>query len=306
MITFLQATFEGLSLGAVYSLVAIGFVLIYKATDVLSFAQPALVVVGAGLISALAVDRGVPFWIAFIVGILLTGIIGLVMERTFLRPMVGEPVFSVAILTIGIDILLRTVLNNWIGLNPRYLGDPFQSFGNFGSVNVGGVTLKYLEIAALFTGIALIILLSVFFKRSKYGVAMMATSYDQEAALAQGINVGRIFGLVWLISGVLAGFAGFFITGGFNTLTQASFLSALRVLPAVAIGGLDSIPGAVIGSLIIGLTQGYVAYYQLMLEGVIGFSLGSGFSLIAPYLIMFFILIFRPDGLFGTKEVERV
>jgi len=306
MITFLQATFEGLSLGAVYSLVAIGFVLIYKATDVLSFAQPALVVVGAGLISALAVDRGVPFWIAFIVGILLTGIIGLVMERTFLRPMVGEPVFSVAILTIGIDILLRTVLNNWIGLNPRYLGDPFQSFGNFGSVNVGEVTLKYLEIAALFTGVVLIILLSVFFKRSKYGVAMMATSYDQEAALAQGINVGRIFGLVWLISGVLAGFAGFFITGGFNTLTQASFLSALRVLPAVAIGGLDSIPGAVIGSLIIGLTQGYVAYYQLMLEGVIGFSLGSGFSLIAPYLIMFFILIFRPDGLFGTKEVERV
>ena len=243
---------------------------------------------------------------SFFVGILLTGIIGLVMERTFLRPMVGEPVFSVAILTIGIDILLRTVLNNWIGLNPRYLGDPFQSFGNFGSVNVGGVTLKYLEIAALFTGVVLIILLSVFFKRSKYGVAMMATSYDQEAALAQGINVGRIFGLVWLISGVLAGFAGFFITGGFNTLTQASFLSALRVLPAVAIGGLDSIPGAVIGSLIIGLTQGYVAYYQLMLEGVIGFSLGSGFSLIAPYLIMFFILIFRPDGLFGTKEVERV
>ena len=306
MITFLQATFEGLSLGAVYSLVAIGFVLIYKATDVLSFAQPALVVVGAGLISALAVDRGVPFWIAFVVGILLTGIIGLVMERTFLRPMVGEPVFSVAILTIGIDILLRTVLNNWIGLNPRYLGDPFQSFGNFGSVNVGGVNLKYLEIAALFTGVVLIIFLSVFFKRSKYGVAMMATSYDQEAALAQGINVGRIFGLVWLISGVLAGFAGFFITGGFNTLTQASFLSALRVLPAVAIGGLDSIPGAVIGSLIIGLTQGYVAYYQLMLEGVIGFTLGSGFSLIAPYLIMFFILIFRPDGLFGTKEVERV
>jgi len=134
----------------------------------------------------------------------------------------------------------------------------------------------------------------------------MATSFDQEAALAQGINVGRIFGLVWLISGVLAGFAGFFITGGFNTLTQASFLSALRVLPAVAIGGLDSIPGAIIGSLIIGLTQGYVAYYQLSIEGIIGFSLGSGFSLIAPYLIMFFILIFKPDGLFGTEEVERV
>ena len=305
MTIFLQATFEGLSLGSVYSLVAIGLVLVYKATDVLSFAHPALVVVGAGVISALAVDRGVPFWLAFIIGIVATGLIGLIVERTFLRPMVGEPVFSVAILTIGIDLLLRTILNNWIGLNPRYLGDPFPSFGNFGSLVFSGVTLKYLELAALFTAVIMISLLTVFFKKSKYGVAMMATAYDQEAALAQGINVGRIFGLVWLIAGILAGFAGFFITGGFNTLTQTSFISALRALPAV-IGGLDSIPGAVVGSLIIGLTQGYVAYYQINIENIIGFSLGSGFSLIAPYLIMFFILLIRPDGLFGREEVERV
>ena len=100
--------------------------------------------------------------------------------------------------------------------------------------------------------------------------------------------------------------AGFFITGGFNTLTQASFVSALRALPAVVIGGLDSIPGAVVGSLIIGLTQGYVAYYQINIENFLGIPLGSGFSLIAPYLIMFFILLIRPDGLFGREEVERV
>ena len=104
----------------------------------------------------------------------------------------------------------------------------------------------------------------------------------------------------------MAAFAGFFITGGFNTLGQFSFLIALRALPAVVIGGLDSIPGAVVGSIIIGLTQGYVAYYQIPFENLIGFSLGSGFSLLAPYLIMFVILIFRPDGLFGTEEVERV
>ena len=214
MTIFLQATFEGLSLGAIYSLVAIGFVLIYKATDVLSFAQPALAVVGAGIISALAVDRGVPFWIAFIIGIIFTGLIGLLVERTFLRPMVGEPVFSVAILTIGIDILLRTILNNWIGIDPRYLGDPFPSFGNFGSFDINGVTLKYLEIAALITAIILIGILSVFFKRSKYGIAMRATSFDQEAALAQGINVGRVFGLVWLIAGILAGFSGFLLLEG--------------------------------------------------------------------------------------------
>ncbi len=306
MTIFLQATAEGLALGAVYSLVAIGFVLIYKAMDVLSFAQPALAVVGAGFISSLAVDRGIPFWIALILGVLITGILSLLIERTFLRPMVGEPVFSVAILTIGIDILLRTTLDNWIGLNPRYLGDPFPSFGNFGSTEIFGVTLKYLEISAFFTAVVVIILLSIFFRKSKYGIAMRATSFDQEAALAQGIDVGKIFGLVWFIAGLLASLAGFFITGGFNTLTQFSFISALRALPAVVIGGLDSIPGAVVGSLIIGLTQGYVAYFQPNLEMVLGFSVGSGFSLVAPYLIMFVILLFKPDGLFGTEEVERV
>ena len=319
MTTFLQATVEGLSLASIYSLVAIGFVLIYKSMDVLSFAQPALAVVGAGLISSLAVDRGVPFWLALFIGISLTGVLGLIVERTFLRPMVGEPVFSVAILTIGIDILLRTTLDNWIGLNPRYMGDPFPTFGNFGSAQLGEVTIKYLEIAALATAIFIIntaaalataifiiIALNIFFRKSKYGVAMRATSFDQEAALAQGINVGRIFGLVWFIAGILAAFAGFFITGGFNTLSQTSFVVALRALPAVVIGGLDSIPGAVVGSIIIGLTQGYVAYYQYDFENLTGITLGNGFSLVAPYIIMFVILVLKPDGLFGTKEVERV
>ena len=162
-----------------YSLVAIGFVLIYKSMDVLSFAQPALAVVGAGIISSLAVDRGLPFLPALFLAIFLTGFLSLVIERTFLRPMVGEPVFSVAVLTIGIDILLRTFLDSWIGINPRYLGDPFPNYGTLGSVNIGGINLKYLEIAALITAIVLIAILSIFFKRSKYGVAMRATSFDQ-------------------------------------------------------------------------------------------------------------------------------
>ena len=303
---FLQATFEGLSLGAVYSLVAIGFVLIFRATDVLSFAQPAMVVVGAGFISYFATQIGIPFIFAFIIGIILTGLLGFVLERTFLRPMVGEPVFSVAVLTIGIDILLRVVLDNWIGINPKYMGDPFPSYVNFGSLNIGGLTVKYLEVTALITSLILISILSVFFKRSKYGVAMRATSLVQEAALAQGINVGRVFGLVWFIAGLLAAFAGFFITGGFNTLTNTSFISALRALPAVVIGGLDSITGAIIGSLIIGLTQAYVGYYQFDIESAYNIKLGNGFSIVAPYLIMFVILLVKPHGLFGTEEVERV
>ena len=306
MTIFLQATFEGLALGAVYSLVAIGLVLIYKAMDVLSFAQPALAVVGAGIISALAVDRGINFWVAFIVALIATGIIGALSERIFLRPMVGEPVFSVAILTLGLDVLYRTVLDNWIGVNPRYMGDPIFTWGEFGSITIGGVVLKFQEIGALITAILAVVFLGYFFKVSKYGLAMRATSFDQEASLAQGINVGRIFGLVWFIAGILAAFSGFFITGGFNLLTQASFISAFRALPAVVIGGLDSIPGAIVGSIIIGLTQGYVAYYQFPFESFTGINLGNGFSLLAPYLIMFVILIVKPDGLFGTEEVERV
>ena len=306
MTIFLQATFEGLALGAVYSLVAIGLVLIYKAMDVLSFAQPALAVVGAGIISALAVDRGINFWVAFIVALIMTGIIGTLSERIFLRPMVGEPVFSVAILTLGLDVLYRTVLDNWIGVNPRYMVDPIYTWGEFGSITIGGVILKFQEIGALITAILAVLFLGYFFKVSKYGLAMRATSFDQETSLAQGINVGRIFGLVWFIAGILAAFAGFFITGGFNLLTQASFVSAFRALPAVVIGGLDSIPGAIVGSIIIGLTQGYVAYYQFPFESFTGINLGNGFSLLAPYLIMFLILIVKPDGLFGTEEVERV
>jgi len=306
MTIFLQATFEGLALGAVYSLVAIGLVLIYKAMDVLSFAQPALAVVGAGIISALAVDRGINFWVAFIVALIATGIIGALSERIFLRPMVGEPVFSVAILTLGLDVLYRTVLDNWIGVNPRYMGDPIFTWGEFGSITIGGVVLKFQEIGALITAILAVVFLGYFFKVSKYGLAMRATSFDQEASLAQGINVGRIFGLVWFIAGILAAFSGFFITGGFNLLTQASFISAFRALPAVVIGGLDSIPGAIVGSIIIGLTQGYVAYYQFPFQDFTGINLGNGFSLLAPYLIMFVILIIKPDGLFGTEEVERV
>ena len=306
MTIFLQASFEGLALGAVYSLVAIGLVLIYKAMDVLSFAQPALAVVGAGIISALAVDRGINFWVAFIVALIATGIIGALSERIFLRPMVGEPVFSVAILTLGLDVLYRTVLDNWIGVNPRYMGDPIFTWGEFGSITIGGVVLKFQEIGALITAILAVVFLGYFFKVSKYGLAMRATSFDQEASLAQGINVGRIFGLVWFIAGILAAFSGFFITGGFNLLTQASFISAFRALPAVVIGGLDSIPGAIVGSIIIGLTQGYVAYYQFPFQDFTGINLGNGFSLLAPYLIMFLILIIKPDGLFGTEEVERV
>jgi len=134
---FIQSFIEGVALGAVYSLVALGFVIIFKATDVLSFAQPALAALGAGFICYFATEIGFNFWISLLIGIFFTGVIGLLIERTILRSMVGEPVFSVAVITIGIDILIRVFLDDWIGDEPRFIGDPFTSFGNFGSFNIG-------------------------------------------------------------------------------------------------------------------------------------------------------------------------
>ena len=130
--------------------------------------------------------------------------------------MVGEPVFSVAILTLGLDVLYRTVLDNWIGVNPRYMGDPIYTWGEFGSITIGGVILKFQEIGALITAILAVLFLGYFFKVSKYGLAMRATSFDQEASLAQGINVGRVIALVWFIAAMLASLSGFFITDGFK------------------------------------------------------------------------------------------
>ena len=306
MTFFIQVFIEGIALGAVYSLVALGFVIIFKATDVLSFAQPALAALGAGFICYFATEAGINFWLSLLIGIILTGLIGLIIERTVLRQMVGEPVFSVAVITIGVDILIRTFLDNWIGDEPRFLGDSFTSYGNFGSFSIGDFNFKYLEMAGLFVAFVVILLLNLFFKKSRYGLAMLATSFDQETALAQGINVGRVFGLAWFIGGLLAAIAGFVFTGGFNTLTQLSFVLALRALPAVVIGGLDSIPGAIVGSLIIGVTQSLAGYYQYPMEEYFDINLGLGFSTVAPYIIMFFILLVKPEGLFGTKEVERV
>jgi len=295
---FLQATVAGLSLASIYALLALGFVIIFKSTKVLSFAHPALMIFGAYFVSYFAVTVGLNFWLALAIGILLTALLGALIERLALRPLVGKALFSLAILTIGLDIAIRVVVDDLIGVNLRGVGDPW----GFGSIRAGGVVIETRVIAMFVTAVIVGVALLVFFKYSRVGLAMRATAADQEVALAQGISVHRIFALAWILGGALAAIAGMFAASGAAGLSQSNWIVALKALPAIVVGGLDSVHGAIVGALIIGLAEGYSATYQAQYLP----WLGSNFSQVVPYLVMLIVLLVKPYGLFGTEEVERV
>jgi len=297
MSQFIQATINGLSLAAVYALIAVGFVVIYKSTQVLSFAQPALVITGAYFVSYFAFSLGWNFWLSVMLAVLITIGLALFVERTALRPMIGKPVFSVAILTIGLDIAIRTVINDLIGVDFRGVGSPW-----LGQWDIGGAFIRHAQVATLVISFVLIVAVMAFFRYSRLGLAMRAAAFDQEAALAQGISVAVVFAVAWGMAGGLAAVAGMLVGTSFAGVSAGTAFVALKALPAIVVGGLDSLLGALVGSLIVGLAEAYAATYQ---AGNFDF-LGANFSQVVPWLVMFVVLLVRPYGLFGTKEVERV
>lgn len=296
MARFAAALFGGLGQGSAYALIALGFVVIYRSTKVISFAQPSLMIIGATAVSYLAAgtDPLLPFWVAVPAAMLLTAALASGVERAALRPMVGKPVFTVAIITIGVDIFLRVVVNRFIGVNIRAVGDPW----GLSVVTVGGVPLQVRFIAMIVALLLVIVVLALFFRYARVGLAMRATAFDQEVALAQGIGVGSVFSLSWAIAGALAALAGMFV-GTSSGIDQNTWIIALKALPAIVIGGLDSIGGAVLGGLVVGLVESLVATYQPS-------WLGENFALVSPYVLLLLVLLVRPYGLFGTREVERV
>jgi len=312
---FFQSLVEGLSLAAIYALLALGFVIIYKSTQVLSFAQPALLIFGAYAASYVSVTLGMGFWAGVAAGLLFTAGLGAASERIVLRPMVGKPVFAAAILTIGLDITIRVFVNDLIGVNVRAIGTPVEEgFGapglpwsstplRLGGVDgVGGVVVQWRIIALLITTAVLVTGLLIFFQKSRMGLAMRASAVDQEVAQAQGVDVGRVFSIAWILGGLLAAVAGVMGATSFTGLTQSNFIVALKALPAIVVGGLDSIAGAIVGALIIGVVEAFTSTYQAQYASF----LGGNFSQVVPYVVMVVVLLVRPYGLFGTKEVERV
>ncbi len=297
MTEFLQSLSRGLGTGSLYALLAVGFVIIYKSTLVISFAQPALMVAGAVAVTYLAVDFGLNFFVAVPIAVIATAALGLVVERVALRPMVGKPVFVIAIITLGVDIFIRVIVNRFIGLNVRQVGDPW----GLNVIDVGGVVIQQRYLAMVVTTAAVVAGLFAFFKYSRIGLAMRATAFDQETALAQGISVGTVFALSWAIAGGLAALAGTFL-GTSAGIDQQTWLVALKALPAIILGGLDSIGGAVVGGLAVGVLESLVGTYQ----GQYAPWLGQNFAVVSPYVLMLLVLLVRPYGLFGTPEVERV
>jgi branched-chain amino acid transport system permease protein len=295
MTEFLQSLIRGLGSGSIYALLALGFVIIYKSTRVISFAQPAFMLAGAVLVSYLAAEVG--FFAAVPIAAVLIAVLALGVERTVLRPMIGKPVFVVAIITIGVDVVVRVVTNAFIGLDVRQVGDPW----GLSTVTLLGVEVQQRYLVMFGTTVAVVAVLFAFFRFSRVGLAMRAVAYDQEVALAQGISVGSVFALSWAIAGGLAALAGVFVATGAG-VDQQLWVIALKALPAIILGGLDSLGGAVVGGLAVGVVESLVGTYQ----GDVAPWLGPNFALVAPYALMLVVLLVRPYGLFGGKEVERL
>jgi len=291
----LLTTIRGIGFGSIYAMLAVGFVVIYKSSRVISFAQPALMLAGAVLVSYLAGPVG--FYVAVLLAALLIATLGLGVERLTIRPMIGRPVFVIAIITLGLDIAIRVVVNAFIGSDVRNVGDPW----GLEAVDVFGLPVQERYIAMVVVLIVTVGALFAFFRYSRYGLAMRAASLDQETAMVQGVSVGAMMALSWAIAGGLAAVAGAFVGAG-GGIEQNTWVIALKALPAIIIGGLDSVGGAVIGGLLVGLVESFFATYQ----GEYLPWLGQNFSLVSPYVLLLVVLLVRPYGIFGTREVERV
>lgn len=295
MTELLSALSMGLGQGAIYTLLALGFVIIYKSMGVISFAQPALMMSGAILVSYLSPKLG--FWAAVILGGLLIAAVALIVERLAIRPMVGKAVFVIAIITIGVDIVVRVVAGAFVGTDPRVVGDPW----GIERWTIGGVHIEHRHAAAFIAAAVMVALVAAFFRFTPIGLAMRAAALDQEAAMAQGVSVGVVFAVSWAMAGFLAAIAGVFAAAG-NPLDQNLWIIGLAALPVIILGGLDSLLGAVVGGLTIGVVEALVRNYHTDIFPGIATNTGP----LAPYVVMLLVLLVRPYGLFGTKEVERV
>ncbi len=293
---FMQLVISGLVVGSIYSAVALGFVIIYKSTRVVNFAQGEFLMVGSYVCYAFLVQMQLPFWTALLLTILFTMVMALLIERLILRPMIGEPIISIIMVTIGLSLVLRSVVavawgTDILVYQPKLFPQEM--------VTLLGVPVSLEFVWCFVLSIVLLAVFSIFFKYSKAGVAMRATAFNQQVAQSMGISVKNIFALSWVISAVVSGIGGVLI-GNINGINNSLYHFGLKVFPATILGGLDSILGAALGGIIIGILENLSdglckTYFDL-----------SGVKEVAPYVILVIILMIKPYGLFGTKEIERV
>jgi branched-chain amino acid transport system permease protein len=293
---FIELLVSGLSLGFVYALIALGFVVIFKATRVVNFAHGSIVLFGAYVVARCGESMG--FVPSVLLGVVAAAVLAGLVQILILRRLRGAAVDTLAIVTIGVDILLSTELIRRIGTKVFDLGDPWKDH----VVTIAGLTIPSARVAAAVVAVLVLAAFIAAFKYSDWGVAMRSAAEDDEAAALMGIRLNRVATGAWMVAGALAALGGvFFTTFPTPGVDSSVGLSALTAFPAAILGGLDSIYGAVVGGLIVGVVATLTAGYQDELS-----FLGRGLGNVTPYVVMVLILLWRPSGLFGTKEVARV
>jgi branched-chain amino acid transport system permease protein len=293
---FIELLISGISLGFVYALIALGFVIIFKAGRVINFAHGSLLLLGAYIIARLHGSLG--FGLAVLVGVVATAFVAVLVQVLILRRLRGAPSDTLTIVTIGIDILLATELTRRIGTHVLSIGDPWRDQ----VTHIGNIAIPEARIAAAIVAILILAGFLAAFRFSGWGIALRSAAEDGEAAALMGIRLGRVATGAWAIAGALAAAGGVFFTTFPTPGVDANVgLTALSAFPAAILGGLDSVVGAVVGGLIIGTVVTMTAGYQDELS-----FLGRGLSDVAPYVVMLLVLLVRPSGLFGTKELTRV
>ncbi len=292
MTQVLQLTLSGIALGCVYGLIALGFVLIYKATETVNFAQGEIMMVGSFFGLTAGVTLGLPYWAVIIFAIVVTAVCGMLIELAILRPILGQPAFTVVMVTIGLGFIARgvvTMVPAW-GTETHTLKTPFTGqVIRVGELVLAGEQVAIIAMTALLCGV-----LWVFFKRTKMGVAMQATSQNQLAAYYMGIPVRRINTLIWGIAAGVAAFAGILLAPITFVHSNMGFIG-LKAFPAAVVGGFGSVPGAIVGGLVIGLVESFAGFYA-----------PEGIKDIAAYIVVLIVLWVRPNGLFGEKLRKKV
>jgi len=295
LVFLLQLLIAGIAVGGVYALMALGFVLIFKASSVVNFGPGELVLFGAYVSWATILHMKFPLWIAFPVTLVVAILLGLVIERGILRPLIGQPIISVIMVTFGFASVIRGFLNMTWGSDTRpfpalFSSEPFR----FGPIPISPVHLwSFVAVLVLLAGF------SLFFKFSLVGMAMRATADNQQVAQSLGISVKWIFALSWCIATVVSALGGIIlgsVRGGVD-FSLADY--GLKVFPVVILGGLDSVPGAIVGGVLIGVLENLAGGY---LDPV----MGGGVKEVAPFVVLVVILMIRPYGLFGKIQIERV
>jgi branched-chain amino acid transport system permease protein len=287
-------TANGVLVGSMYALVALGFVLIYKATDAINFAQGEFVMF-AGFLAAAAIGMaGLPWWVAILLAV--AGMIAFAfgLERVVLRPLIGRPVIAVIMATLGLGFVLRGAVTLLFGTGIQTIPLPISN----APVRIGPLILPPVEIVGAGVSLAFLAGFAWFFLHSRVGVAMRAVADSQQVAMAMGINVRRYFALAWALGGVVSALGGV-LWGAMLAVDNQLALLGLKVFPVVILGGLDSILGAVVGGLIVGVVENLSAGF---LDPVVG----GGTKDFIPYLLMIAVLMVRPEGIFGRRRIERV